>query len=375
MKTIKYFGNEQKIYYEKLNNGLDVYIIPNHIEKIYHASIVAKYGSEVSDFVPVNEKEFVHLPDGIAHFLEHKVFDTDGVDAFSFFSKTGTYTNASTTFFSTRFFINGKRCFKKNFNYLLSMVFTPYFTNERVESERNIIAEEIKMYDDEPDWMIDYEASRAVYQNYLQKKIAGTVESISKIDANLLKKVYETFYQPSNMFVVVSGNVTPKEVIDILNNNEALKKIKITNQKIEIKKKEEVSEVKKEYVGLEGNIILPKLKYVYKFLLKDFKTCQGARLRFYFDAIFNHLFGDGSLFEEVVDKKKISTFYYLENQSIFDTYMLALYAESEYADLFKEEVDNTISNIHITKEDFARIKKVWESIVIRSLDNAEAIAN
>ena len=216
MKELNYFGKEQKIYYEKLNNGLEIYVVPNSNQDNYHIELVCKYGSSIKEFIPIGEKNYIKLPLGVAHFLEHKTFDMEESDAFEFYGKTGTYVNAGTNYFYTKYYIDGKKSLKKNLEYLLDMVYTPHFKEERVESEKGIIAEEIKMYDDEVDWILDFESKNNLFFTTVNEKIAGTVESIQEIDSNILQKTYDTFYQPSNMFVVATGNIKANEIIDII---------------------------------------------------------------------------------------------------------------------------------------------------------------
>ena len=105
MKIENYFGKEQLIYHEKLNNGLEIFILPNHGINNYHVEIVSKYGSSVKEFIPVGETDYLKLPLGVAHFLEHKMFDMKDSDPFKFFSKTGTYVNAGTNYFYTKYYI------------------------------------------------------------------------------------------------------------------------------------------------------------------------------------------------------------------------------------------------------------------------------
>lgn len=374
MREINYFGDEQKIYYEKLKNGLTVYIAPNANSLGYHAELVTKYGSEIEEFIPINEKEYVHLPLGVAHFLEHKTFDMEGADSFNFFSKYGTYANAGTSYYYTKYYIDGKKCFEKNLDYLLSMIFTPFFDDNSIENEKNIIAEEIKMYDDEPEWIIDYEFRKCFFKSIMRDKIAGTVDSIKKINKELLQKVYDTFYQPSNMFLAITGNVNIKKVMEILHNNKALN-TKETNKKIVYKEKMEDTSVLDEYKKIKGKIVIPKIKYGYKFSLDDFELKDKKKLRFYLGAIFSILFNDASKFNEDILEKKLSTSFYSFYTSIDNIYMITIDAESDYADLFVEEVEKTLNNIHITNDDFERIKKVWYSIIVRGLDNNTSLAN
>ena len=372
MKIINYFGKEQKIYYEKLSNGLEVYVVPNYHQENYHVEIVTKYGSSIDKFIPIDGEDYIKLPLGVAHFLEHKMFDMEDSDAFKFYSKTGTYINAGTNYFYTKYYIDGKKNFKKNLDYLLNMIYTPYFTDEKVESEKGIIAEEIKMYDDEADWILDYESKKNVFYTTVNEKIAGTVDSIQNINASILQKTYDTFYQPSNMVMVVTGNVKINDVIKVISMNESINN-RPTNRKIITQENIEPVNVKDEYKVLEENIVIPKLSYSYKFNLDDMGK-NRLETRLYLSLLFSHLFGETSTFNEKVLDNNLAINFYLDHLSFENIYTFTIEAESEYADLFKEEVDNTLKNIVITEEDFERIKKIWISVVIRSLDNKENLA-
>ena len=372
MIKYNYFGDEASIYYEKLNNGLDVYVAPNNKKGNYYIELVVRYGSNIKEFRPLDKSDYIRLPLGVAHFLEHKIFDTEEGDVFSFYSKTGTYINAGTNYFCTKYYIDGKKDLKKNLDYLLTMIYTPYFIPSRVDSEKAIIAEEIKMYDDEANWILDYETKKCLFKTAISDKIAGTCDSIMEIDSDLLTDTYNTFYQPSNMFLVACGNVNYKDILEVIKNNQAINN-RITNKKIEYKKEIETKEVSLEYKYLEANVIIPKLIYSYKFDLNDF-SFSPLMTRLYLSLLFTHLFGEASLFNEKIINEKIALDFYMDHLSFDNIYALTLEAESEYADLFKDMVDKTIQNIKITLEEFIRIKKIWISVVIRSLDNKENLA-
>ncbi len=367
-----YFGKEQKIYYDKLNNGLEVYLLPNKNQTNYHVEIVSKYGSGIKEFIPIEENDYLKLPLGVAHFLEHKMFDTDEVDAFKFYSKTGTYVNAATNYFYTKYYIDGKKAFKKNFEYLLNMVFTPFFKEDKIESEKGIIAEEIKMYDDEPEWIIDYESKKNLFYTTVNEKIAGTVDSIKSINTNILTKTYNTFYQPSNMFIVITGNIKIEDAMDVIKNNSSIK-LRKTNYPIITRKKEEQIYSKEEYSKLYENIVVPKLVYAYKFDLNAFNS-DYVKTRLYLSLLFSYLFGETSKFNEKVLSQELAIDFYMDHITFDNIYSFSIEAESEYADLFKEEVDDTLKNIYISEEDFERTKKIWLSVVIRGLDNKENLA-
>ena len=374
MKKLNYFGKIQTVYYEKANNGLDVYVLPNNKQEKYTALLVVKYGSDINEVKLVGDSEFKLLPSGIAHFLEHKAFDMNEGNPFDFFGQYATFVNASTSFNSTKYYIEGKKKAYDNIDYLIKMVFSPYFTEDSVNNEKSIIGEEIKMYEDDVEWVLDLKAREGLFQNIFVGNIGGSIESINEIDANILTKVYETFYQPSNMFLVVSGKVSPKKIIDLVNSNKVINEHK-TRYPIEILQKKEEKQVVLEYQEIYGLIKNPKLRYSYKFDLNDFMVIDHIKLKWYLNLLFTFLFGSGSYFDEEIITKHLATSFYDDYMIRDNIYTISFFAESDYGDLFVDLVDKTMENINITEEDFNRIKKLWYSIIIRSTDNIVNVAN
>lgn len=375
MKTFNYFGKEQAIYYEKLNNGLDVYLLPNNNLKTYHISLVCKYGGDIEEFIPVNEKDYIKIPDGLAHFLEHKAFDMENSDSFEFFAKTGTFTNAGTNSLYTNYYISGKKQFKKNFNYLLTMVFSPFFTQDTIEKEIGIIKEEINMYEDSPEFQLDRTFQKCFFNSSFIKSVSGSEESIKTINKKMLDQTFNTFYQPSNMFLVATGKINIKEILDILNKNEALNN-RLTKKEIIYRHTKENKNVPCEFKKISSNVVHPKIKYGFKFDLQDFKFHDWQLLELYLNALFSHLFNSSSLFDEQVREKKYAnwfTVYY--GMSIDGIYNLCFTADSDYADLFIEEINKVLKSIQIAEEDLERIKKIWYSSIIRSIDNPDYLAD
>lgn len=189
-----------------LDNGLKIYILEKNGYKSSYALFGTKYGSIDTTFC-VNSKE-ITVPEGIAHFLEHKLFESEDGDAFSKYAKTGAYANAFTSFDKTCYLFSCSDKFDENLDILLQFVQAPYFTEETVKKEQGIIGQEIRMYDDSPGWRVMFNMLMAMYHNHpVRIDIAGTVESIAKIDYKLLYDCYKTFYNPSNMFICIAGNV------------------------------------------------------------------------------------------------------------------------------------------------------------------------
>ena len=212
-------------------NGLNVYILPKKGFSKTFVTFSTKYGSIDREFIPLGKKEPVTVPDGIAHFLEHKMFEKEEGDVFQQFSEKGASANAFTSFTKTTYLFSSTDHVLDNTKTLLDFVQQPYFTEETVEKEKGIIGQEITMYDDQPDWRLYFGAIENMYKDHPVKiDIAGTVESIDKITADHLYECYNTFYHPSNMTVFVVGAVNPQEMMDFIKQDQACKKIRGTTR-------------------------------------------------------------------------------------------------------------------------------------------------
>ena len=209
---------KEEIYYEKLENGLDVYFMPKKGFTKKYAVLATNYGSNELEFIPIGEDKKIRVNEGIAHFLEHKMFEQpDGKNAFDLFSKYGASANAFTNFTMTAYLFSCTENFYECLGHLIDYVQTPYFTDENVEKEKGIIEQEIKMYNDDPDWNVYFNWLKAMYVNYpVRVDIAGTVESIYKINKEELYKCYNTFYNPGNMTLFVVGDLDVNKVMDVV---------------------------------------------------------------------------------------------------------------------------------------------------------------
>ena len=242
MQLIESLKIKEKAYIEKLDNGMTVIIIPKpNLDKKY---IIwgTNFGSIDNRFIMPKTKEEVFIPDGVAHFLEHKLFEQpNGTNSLDTLMALGLDANAYTTNDHTAYLFECTNNFYEGLDELMDYVQHPYFTDENVEKEKGIIGQEIKMYDDEPSWRLYMNAMDCMYkENPIKIDIAGSIESISKITPDVLYKCYNTFYNPSNMIMVVCGNFKPEELLK------------------EIKKrlvpKEEQGEIKRIYPAKEKTI-------------------------------------------------------------------------------------------------------------------------
>lgn len=206
----------EKYYEIDHASGLKVLVYPMQGYTSAYAAFATKYGSIDTCFRLKGEKEFTTVPEGIAHFLEHKLFESEELDAFERYAKTGASANAYTSFDKTCYLFSCADHFDENLEILLDFVTHPYFTKETVEKEQGIIGQEITMYYDEPGWMATFNLLRCLYKNHpVRIDIAGTCESIAQITDKLLYSCYNTFYNLSNMVLAVAGNITPQQVLAV----------------------------------------------------------------------------------------------------------------------------------------------------------------
>lgn len=243
------------------SSGLKIFVMPKANYKSTYAVFGTKYGSIDTCFKRSDQKEYTRVPEGIAHFLEHKLFESEELDAFTRYAETGASANAFTSFDKTCYLFQCSDRFADSLKILLDFVTHPYFTKETVEKEQGIIGQEITMYYDVPGWMSTFNLLRCLYKNHpVRIDIAGTVESISQITDKLLYDCYHTFYNLNNMALAVVGNVTPEEVIKVC--DEMLKKSEDVT--IERVFDEEPRDIVKSYEEYHIAVSMPVFSFGYK---------------------------------------------------------------------------------------------------------------
>ena len=224
MNKTEYEQINETLYHEVLPNGLTVYLLPKNDYHKTYGLFSTNYGSIDNEFIPYGEKEKVKVPDGIAHFLEHKLFEKEDGDVFQLFGKQGASANAFTSFTKTSYLFSTTDQVEKNLTTLIDFVQAPYFTEETVNKEKGIIGQEIQMYEDDPNWRMFFGILNNLYPTHpLHIDIAGTVESIDKITAQDLYTCYRTFYQPSNMVLFVVGKMEPEKLMKLIRENQEAK--------------------------------------------------------------------------------------------------------------------------------------------------------
>lgn len=374
MKKIKLNHTGEEITYEKLENGLEIFLYNKNDFTNNYVTFSTKFGSIYNEFVPLDEFKMKKVPHGVAHFLEHKVFvQKDGLQPEEFFSKSGALCNAYTTFKNTTYLFSGPNNLKENVLYLLDYVQEPYFTDENVESEKGIITQEIHMCDDNPtDVLYEYIRKNSFYHNPFKDSIIGTIDDINKITKDVLYTCYNTFYHPQNMFLVVTGNFDEEDLLESIKKNQSDKKFQLF-QKIKIKEYQEPNKVVKQKEIVKIDTPISKVAYNIKIPLENIKM-DIRKYNLYLFILFSSLFDDTSNFDyEAKNENIITNSLYLNLLNCDSHALISLINETtSYEELIKK-IQNTLETMCITEEDLNRKKKVLISNELFSFENIEVI--
>ncbi|MBQ2640074.1 MAG: insulinase family protein [Bacilli bacterium] len=371
MKKTKLKGLDLEIFEETLANGLKVILLPYENKKNYFISYATKFGSTITEFKPVDSKRNIKVPTGIAHFLEHKMFEQEnGEDPFTFFSKSGTGANASTSFDNTQYICYGTKNFNENLNYLLNFVNSPYFTAQNVEKEKGIIIEELKMYLDIPDFKLENKLRENLYQkNSRRIDIGGTIEDVEQITKEDLYNCYNNFYAPNNMFIIIGGKFNIEEALEVIKESVSSKekvklpKVKDIKEPLKVTKKEE---------SFEADINIAKLAYGVKVPINDISITNKVELDLYLSMLVALVFGSSSEFRERMRNKKLINSLYTQKETIPDYKVFYILASSEDIDLLLKEIKHEFENFTLDQESFERMKKVWIANEVRMTDSVDS---
>lgn len=314
MQIIENSKVKEKLYIEKLENGLTVMIMPKkNIQKKYMIW-ATNFGSIDNKFIAPNDKEETNIPDGVAHFLEHKMFEQqNGTNSLDTLTALGVNANAYTTTDHTCYLFECTDNFYPAMDELMDYVQNPYFTDQNVEKEKGIIGQEIQMYDDYPSWAVYMNAMKCMYKNNpIIIDIAGSIESISKIDKEILYKCYNTFYHPSNMVMCFAGEFEPEALIE-----EVKKRLKPTEKHGEIKRiyPEEPEQIVKKENTQNMEVSMPIFVIGIKDVI-DNKNCTSSSIvkkHIAIEILLNMLIGKSSkLYKELYEAELITGEPYLD---------------------------------------------------------------
>jgi predicted Zn-dependent peptidase len=378
MEIVEFKQLKETLYYEKLENGLDVYILPKKGFQKTYATFTTKYGSIDNHFSPPGAIE-TKVPDGIAHFLEHKMFEEEEGDVFHEFSKHGANVNAFTSFDRTAYLFSSTSSVNVNLTTLLNFVQNPHFTDENVEKEKGIIEQEIKMYQDNPDWRSYFGYISALYHQHPVKiDIAGTVDSIYEITKEMLYTCYHSFYHPSNMLLFVVGAVEPEEIMQLVKENQEGKSY--TKQE-EIKRlfDGEPSTVATPRKDIELSIGSPKCMMGYKEIKLGLEGMPMLKQELTTGLLLDILFGPSSSFyqellEEGLIDDSFGSDYNLEKSYGFSVIGGNTKAPDKLIQRVQEHVGKQLRN-GLDRSDFERSRKKKIGSFMRALNSPEYIAN
>ncbi len=375
MQTIYNSKVKETLYVEKLKNGLTVMIIPKKgIQKKY---IIwgTRYGSNDNKFIVPGTNEPIEVPKGVAHFLEHKMFEQEnGKNSLDVLTSIGVSANAYTTNDHTAYLYECTENFYEALDEFMDYVQHPYFTDQNVEKEKGIIGQEIKMYDDYPEWRVYLNALEAMYyKNPVKLDITGTVETISHIDKDILYKCYNTFYNPSNMCMVVSGDFDPESLIE-----EIKKRLLDSSQNGEIKRifEEEPERIVKSKIEQEMNVSKP----IFTIGIKCKAPLQNEKVRMNIamEIILNTLVGESSnLYKEMYQAENVFSAPSISYE-FGDNYAHILISENAndpelFYNRLREEIENFKKN-GINIEDFERNKKMIYGEYVKEYNDITGIA-
>ena len=359
MREIENKNIKEKCYMEKLENGLQVIIIPKkEIQKKY-IIWATKFGSIDNTFIDSTTGEKVVIPDGVAHFLEHKMFEQkNGVDSLYVLMALGLDANAYTTNDHTAYLFECTDHFYEGLDELMDYVQNPYFTDQNVEKEKGIIGQEIGMYDDDPGWQLYINAMDCLYEkNPIKVDTAGTVETISGINPEMLYKCYNTFYHPSNMVLTVVGDFEPEAILA-----EIKKRLKDNEARGEITRiyPEEKLEINKKYAEKEMEVSLPLFMIGFKDNIKD-KYNEVVKRHIAIEIILNMLIGKSSnLYNELYKEGYLLSQPDLEYEFGNEYSHVLIGGQSKNPQKVYEKIAEKIQemkNNDINVQEFERIKK------------------
>lgn len=353
--------------------GVTVYMYPME-KRSASAQFAVKFGS-MDNRYRLRGGELAEIPDGTAHYLEHKLFESEEKDAFALFAQTGASCNAGTSYESTVYYFTATDNFEKNLEILLGFVGDPYFTPETVEKERGIISQEITMYEDNPNWRVIMELLKGIYsENPIRTDIAGTVESISHITDKLLYELYDVFYNPANMYLCIAGGFDPDKVIEIcercLKDRPALE-----FESVPIDEPREVSESYREVSMPVG-----KPLFAIGFKRPDAADAKAALEDYIsYNTILDCLFGESSeFFARHRESGLINDAF---RASVFTARTVVLpyiTGESDDPETLLSEIKKELRRAKaegIPESDFKRIKKVNYGGMLRSYNHVENTAS
>lgn len=379
MKKQTYSHINETIYSDTLNNGLTVFLLPKQEMEKTFGIFSTNYGSIDQTFVPIGQEEAVTVPEGIAHFLEHKLFEKKDRDIFADFSKLGASANAYTSFTNTAYLFSATTHIEQNIEILLDFVQDPYFSKESVEKEKGIIAQEIMMYDDQPEWQSFMGTIKSLFHHHpVTVDIAGTVDSIQTITEDDLYLCYNTFYHPENMVLCVAGNFDPEKMMSLIKDNQAQKDFPPMDHITRIFPDEPMHVAMKEHT-IHMPVSIPKCSIGIKELSGDISTEDFLKKDFLQSMILDHYFSKGgSFYQQLYDDNLINDSFNFSTtlERGFGYSMIG--GNTQKPDEFAKKVIDLLLSTQqatLTADEVKKMKKKQVGQILRGMNSLEFMAN
>jgi len=377
MKEIVKTGIDEKYYYAKLNNGLSIYLAPNTQMKSFYATFSVRFGSIHTEFRPRGAKKNISVPPGIAHFLEHQLFEEkNGKSAHEYFSDLGSTSNAFTSYDVTCYEVIGNNFFKENLEALINFVQNPHFSEKSVKKEKGIIKEEIKMLTNNPHAQMYLGMNKNLYfKDNHRHKVSGEIEDIDQITHGDLQLCYDCFYHPENMFIIITGNFNHYEALSIIKENQSKKEFNSYNYPV-IKKFIEPNAVKYQETITPMNVSVPKVYLAYKLSNKQFNNLKIniIDLKVYITLIMYAKFGlTSNINQDLLYSQLISSPLSVLTFFTKDHIILGVSCTTKYTEEVIERIKKEMQNLVIGKDDFNRKIKTTISDYISIYDDIENV--
>lgn len=378
MEEIRVNQTDEIIYKEVLPNGLSIYLYPNKNVEDFFISLCVRFGNKDTKFKFKDSDEYVEIPNGLAHFLEHITFHLDGIDAKDLFKPYGSYINASTSYERTAYIVQNNQLFNENLSTLLSYVYTPYYTDKTVENEKGIIKEEAKMCADDPGRVFYFNVMKSLFsKSKVRNEIVGTLDEIDSITLKNIEDAYHYFYHPANMYLTIAGNFDKDEAIETI--KETMDKFTFDKyREIEVYQDDEPVKVNKEFHKEKGNSLTTKVNYSIKVPMKNFE-CTNLPIEdvyTYINCILDANLSSTSLYYEELMNNNIIQHPSSAYVEIIDDYFIITVANEPNegkVDEFLKITEKYINNLELDEKVIKRKIKVETSEYILSYDNIRSV--
>ena len=368
----------ERFFSQRSKNGLQIYVIPKKDYNKVFAMYSTHYGSIDSEFIVPDTGEHLKVPEGIAHCLEHKMFEMEYGNVFDKFAELGSSANAFTNYTNTTYLFSTTTHFKQNLQLLLEYVGTPYFTESSVEKEKGIIAQELRMYEDEPEWQVMLNLLKCLYHKHpVRIDIGGTVESIQKIDKDILYKCYKTFYHPSNMILFVIGCIEADEVFELVEKNESAKNL-VPQGNIKRIYPDEPSTIKKLSHTVNLDVAEPLFLMGFKDTDVGYDGSKLLKKEIIMGILLEIIFGRSSkLYEQLYEEGLIDDKFNFGYEGQKDYGFCTIGGQTPEPEKLHDKLQKSIAKIlekGINPEDFDRVKKKFMGGFIQGFNSLEFIA-